>query len=126
MSNERISYTQRPDTAPGAELSVLANIYALALQKHRDRHEATHPGSPKTEPRSRRIPPVNIVAHEPNLLASVRQLYSCQPEAFFLEAWELQSLLYSLGFTDSLAPEADIAAAVEVARTDLHPDVGAA
>jgi len=46
MSNERISYTQRPDIAPGAELPILANVYALALQKHRDRHEATRPGSP--------------------------------------------------------------------------------
>jgi hypothetical protein len=28
------------------ELSTLANIYALALQKYRYKHEATHPGSP--------------------------------------------------------------------------------
>jgi len=69
---------------------------------------------------------MNIVAHEPNLLVSVRELYSRRPEALYLEAWELQSLLFLLGYTDSLAPEADIAAAMEVARTDWTPDEGAA
>jgi hypothetical protein len=52
------------------------------------------------------------------LLASVRNLYSRRPEAFYLEPWELQSLLWSLGYTDDLADEAEIAAAVEVARGD--------
>jgi hypothetical protein len=41
-----IAYTQRSGIAPEAELSILANIYALALQKYSDKHEATHPGSP--------------------------------------------------------------------------------
>jgi hypothetical protein len=52
------------------------------------------------------------------LLASVRNLYSRRPEAFYLEPWELQSLLWSLGYTNDLADEAEIAAAVEVARGD--------
>jgi hypothetical protein len=52
------------------------------------------------------------------LLAAVRELYSRQPEAFYLEPWELQSLLWSLGYTEGLAGEAQIAAAVEVARGD--------
>ena len=71
---------------------------------------------------------MNVVAHEhePNLVGLVRELYSRRPEARFLESWELQPLLYSLGYTDGLAPEVEIAAAVEVARTDFNPDVGAA
>jgi len=69
---------------------------------------------------------LNIIADEPDLLPLVRELYSRRPEAFFLESWELQSLLYLLNYTDGLIPEAAIAAAVEVARTDLNPDVGAA
>jgi hypothetical protein len=35
-----------------------------------------------------------------------------------LEPWELQHVLFSLGYTDDLAGEAQIAAAVEVARGD--------
>lgn len=52
------------------------------------------------------------------LLPAVRELYSRQPEAFYLEPWELRSLLWSLCYTDGLADEAEIAAAVEVARED--------
>ena len=69
---------------------------------------------------------MNIVAQEPNLLALVRELYSRRPETRFLEAWELQHLLFSLGYTDGLADEAEITAAIEVARTDWTPDEGAA
>jgi hypothetical protein len=69
---------------------------------------------------------IAIVTHEPDLLALVRELYSHRPEAYFLEPWELQSLLYLLNFTDGLIPEADIAAAVQVARTDWMPGEGAA
>ncbi len=52
------------------------------------------------------------------LLPAVRELYSRHPEAFYLEPYELQSLLWSLGYTDDLADEGEIAAAVEVARGD--------
>jgi len=69
---------------------------------------------------------MNIVAHEPNLLASVRDLYSRLPETQYLGAWELQHVLYSLGYTDDLAEEMVIAAAIKVARTDWTPDEGAA
>jgi hypothetical protein len=65
---------------------------------------------------------INIITDEPNLLGLVRELYSHRPEAYFLEAWELQSLLFLLGYTEGLAPEAEIAAAMEVARTDWMPD----
>jgi hypothetical protein len=70
--------------------------------------------------------PQRILPDEPNLLASIRDLYSRLPEMRDLEAWELQYVLLSLGYTDDLAPEAEIAAAIEVARTDLDPDEGAA
>jgi len=52
------------------------------------------------------------------LLPAIRDLYSRQPEYFHHEPWELQHVLFSLGYTDELADEAQIAAAVEVARMD--------
>ena len=52
------------------------------------------------------------------LLPAIRDLYSKMPEAFYLEPWELVSLLWSLGYTDELEAEAEIAAAVEAARGD--------
>jgi len=53
-----------------------------------------------------------------NLLPAIRDLYSKHPEMHDLEAWELQSALFVLGYTEDLAGEAEIAAAVEVARQD--------
>ena len=52
------------------------------------------------------------------LLPAIRDLYSRQPEAFYLEPWELQTLLWSLGYAEDLAHEAEIAVAAEVASTD--------
>ena len=52
------------------------------------------------------------------LLPALRDLYSRLPEMYFRQPWELQHVLYSLGYVDDLADEAEIAAAVEVARTD--------
>jgi hypothetical protein len=46
MDKPRISYTPHPDATPKTEVSVLADVYRIALQKYRDKHEATHPGSP--------------------------------------------------------------------------------
>jgi hypothetical protein len=51
-----------------------------------------------------------------HLLSAIRELYSRRPEYFLHEAWELVHVLYSLNYTDDLASEAEIAAAVEVAR----------
>lgn len=67
-----------------------------------------------------------IVTHEPDLLAAVREVYSRLPETYYRESWELQHILFSLGYTEDLADEAEIAAAIEVARTDWTPDEGAA
>jgi hypothetical protein len=52
------------------------------------------------------------------LLPAIRDLYSRLPEMYYLEPWELQSALFVLGYVEDLADEAEIAAAVEVARTD--------
>jgi hypothetical protein len=52
------------------------------------------------------------------LLPAIRDLYSRLPETYHLQPWELQHVLYSLNYTDDLAAEAEIAAAVEVARSD--------
>ncbi len=68
----------------------------------------------------------DIIADDPNLLVSIRELYSRRPETRFREAWEMQHILFSLGYTDGLADEAEIAAAIEVARTDFDPEMGAA
>jgi hypothetical protein len=68
----------------------------------------------------------DIIADDPNLLASIRELYSRRAETRFREAWEMQHILFSLGYTDGLADEAEIAAAIEVARTDFDPEMGAA
>jgi hypothetical protein len=52
------------------------------------------------------------------LLPAIRDLYSRLPEMYHRQPWELQHVLFSLGYTDDLADEGEIAAAVEVARGD--------
>ena len=52
------------------------------------------------------------------LLPALRDLYSRLPETYDLQPWELQHVLFSLGYVDDLTDEAEIAAAVEVARQD--------
>jgi hypothetical protein len=54
----------------------------------------------------------------PQLLPAVRDLYSKLPEMQTLEPWELQHVLWSLGYTDVLEDEGAIRAAAEVARED--------
>ena len=51
------------------------------------------------------------------LLPALRNLYSRLPEMYFREPWELQHVLFLLGYTDDLADEAQIAWSVEVARS---------
>jgi hypothetical protein len=53
-----------------------------------------------------------------HLLPAIRDLFSRRPEYFHHEPWELAHVLFSLGYVEDLADEADIAAAVEVARGD--------
>ena len=71
------------------------------------------------------LAPTTILHDPPCLLAAVRELYSRLPQARCLDAWELQHVLYSLKYTDDLADEGEIAAAIQVARTDWTPDEGA-
>ena len=52
------------------------------------------------------------------LLLAIRDLYSRHPEYVHHEPWELQHVLFSLGYADYLADEGEIAGAVEVARCD--------
>jgi hypothetical protein len=52
------------------------------------------------------------------LLPAIRDLYSRHPEYWHHAPWELAHVLFSLGYVEDLADEAEIAAAVEVARTD--------
>jgi hypothetical protein len=52
------------------------------------------------------------------LLPAIRDLFSKRPEYWHHEPWELVHVLYSLNYTDDLDDEAEISAAVEVARGD--------
>jgi hypothetical protein len=47
MSSPRITYASRGDTSAKPEATILANIYAFALQKHKVKNEAARPGSPE-------------------------------------------------------------------------------
>jgi hypothetical protein len=76
--------------------------------------------------RIKMLAPTPIVHDPPCLLATVRQLYSRLPETYYREPWEMQHILFSLRYTEDLADEAKIAAAIEVARTDWTPDEGIA
>jgi hypothetical protein len=80
----------------------------------------------REETLSMSLTPQRSIQDDSNLLAAIRELYSRLPEMRGLEPWELQHVLFSLGYTNDLAPEVEIAAAIEVARTDLDPDEGAA
>jgi len=59
-----------------------------------------------------------VLVNAAQLLPALRDLYSRLPEMYHLEPWELQSALFVLGYSDDLVDEAEIAAAVEVARGD--------
>jgi hypothetical protein len=62
--------------------------------------------------------PQRIIANKPILLAAIRELYSCRPEARFLEPYEVQSLLWSLGYCEDLIPEGEIAAALDALKIE--------
>jgi hypothetical protein len=84
-----------------------------------------------TELESQEIPPVQFYpinsnprgAHE--LLPLLREFFSRYPEYRHHEAWELAHVLFSLGYTNELLDEAEMAVAIEVARTDYDPDEAA-
>ena len=71
------------------------------------------------------LPPQRIVQDDSThalMLAVVREVYSRRPETRSLEPWEMQHVLFSLGYTNDLADEAEIDAAIKVARTDWTLD----
>jgi len=53
-----------------------------------------------------------------HLLPTIRELYSRWPEFFQHEPWELQRVLFSLGYVDDLADQGEIAGAIGVASGD--------
>jgi hypothetical protein len=60
------------------------------------------------------------------LLPALRDLYSRLPEMYFRQPWELQHVLFRLGYTADLADEAEIAAvrhAGELSETELMQTV---
>jgi hypothetical protein len=63
-----------------------------------------------------------VNAAEP--LPALRDLYSRHPEFRCLLAWELQHVLWSLGYTNTLEDEDAIAAAADVARMDWSGEAG--
>jgi hypothetical protein len=60
------------------------------------------------------------------LLPMLRELFSRFPEYRHRESWELQWLLFALGYSNELEDENEIASAAETARRDFDPDEGAA
>jgi hypothetical protein len=61
-----------------------------------------------------------------DVLSMLCDLYSRRPETRDLVAWELQHILWSLGYTDELLDESEIAAGLKAARVTSDPDKGAA
>jgi hypothetical protein len=53
------------------------------------------------------------------MVPALRDLYSKQPEYWHHEPWELQHVLFSVGYSDDLADEAAIDAATWVAQEDV-------
>ena len=72
------------------------------------------------------LAPQRSVRDDSHVFAAVRELYSRLPGARTLKPYELQGTLRLLHYTSELAPEAEIAAAVEVARGDYNPEGAAA
>lgn len=59
-----------------------------------------------------------ISIDHPNVLGLIRELHSRRPEYRCHEPWELQWVLFALGYCDGLIPEGEIAAALEALRVE--------
>ena len=57
--------------------------------------------------------PQRSIQGRPNVLGLVRELYSRLPETRGLESWELQHILWSLGYSNELLSEGEIDAALQ-------------
>jgi hypothetical protein len=120
-----IAYTPGPDALFEAEIATLVNVYKFTSNRMHGKRRPPKAAS-TMRGRIRMLAPTSTVHDQPCLLAAVRELYSRLPETRYLEPWALQRILCTLGYTGDLVEEAEIAAAIEVARTDWTPDEGAA
>jgi hypothetical protein len=64
------------------------------------------------------LAPQRSVRDDSKVFAAVRELYSRLPETRTLAPYEIQGTLWLVHYTNEFAPEAEIAAAMEVARGD--------
>ena len=55
-----------------------------------------------------------------DILPMLEDLYTRDPQYRHLRRWELQSLLWTLGYTDELLDEEEIASADETARQRFY------
>src|SRR5919112_701503 len=98
---------------PKLKVKVLCSVTSTAFSSTAVAKEAAPStrAAPTTEPRLRRIPPVcpvyPIEYDTSEVLPILRDLFSRLPETRCLEAWELQSLLFSLGYTSGLVHEGE-------------------
>jgi hypothetical protein len=110
-----------------------ARALELLLEKSVSKAARPAPSLTTATERLKVIPPMNpLYGTNPHprdsqdILPMLRDLFSKHPEYRHHEPYELQSLLWSLRYTDELLDEDEIAAAAQVARTDFDPDEGAA
>src|SRR3712207_946942 len=94
---------------------------SIAMPRKRPPSPPPSPPAVTTEPSFKEIPPMHrLYPANPNprdswdLLYMVRDLYSHRPGTQDLEPGELQTMIWSLNYTDDLLPKDGIAAAVEV------------
>ncbi len=69
MSNPRITYTSRPDSARDAELNVLSNVYAFILRcgearRAEEMKKGTRPGAPDAEERFKNDSSAKLSIHD--------------------------------------------------------------
>jgi hypothetical protein len=102
------------------------NASELILESGKKRGRIPDKSGPDDRKGSSMIRPHQRIPDDSNLLALIRELYSRHPEYRYHEAWELAHVLWSLGYVEEIPDEAELSAAIEVARTDDDPDRGAA
>ena len=119
MNSARIVYEPSADATPETESAALAAVYRIILdcRAKKRRLPQAAPTTWKWGP-NMTLAPQRSVHDDSNVFAAVRELYSRLPEVRTLEPYELQGTLWLLHYTNELAPEAEIAAVMEVARGD--------
>ena len=119
MNSARIVYELSANATPETESGALAAVYRIILDCRAKKKTA-----PSSRPDDAKVGSkhdsraTKSVHDDSNVFAAVRELYSRLPEARTLAPYELQGTLWLLPYTNELAPEAEITAAMEVARGD--------